>query len=183
MNIGEESMQDKKYDTDIIRPAVREEEIKHRGEGFSKKRLKAIKEALITFHNLENMATNIYRFQITKEKSKLNQLLIAAMLNESTHIQDFEIKLYEYGFRPSIQRFFYCFLGFCFGFGSRILGQKFMLKTGVWVEGKAVSHYAELLEEIEWDEDTRKMIEKDQADEDEHIFRWKAMLEKYESAV
>ena len=30
---------------------------------------------------------------------------------------------------------------------------------------------------IEWDEDTRKVIEKDQADEDGHINRWKALLE------
>jgi ubiquinone biosynthesis monooxygenase Coq7 len=167
------------YDVSVIRPQVKEEEIKFRGEGFSKERLKKIHDALITFHNLETMATNIYRYQVTKEKSELNRLLIAAMLNESCHIQDFEVKLYEYGFRPSILRYAYAILGFGFGFGSRILGKKAMLKLGVWVETKAVAHYAELLEHVEWDEETRQMIEKDQADEDLHISRWSALLKEH----
>lgn len=169
------------YDVSIIRPEVREEQISFKGEGFSKERLEKIKEALLTFHNLETMATNIYRFQITKEKSELNKLLIAAMLNESTHIQDFYIKLHEYGFNPSIKRHFYRIVGMVFGIGSRILGKKWILKTGVFVETKAVAHYAELLKEVDWDEDTRKMIEKDQADEDMHISRWSNMLKTLEN--
>ena len=52
-----------------------------------------------------------------------------------------------------------------------------ILKTGIWVESKAVQHYAELLDTIDWDEDTRRIIEKDQADEDGHISRWKTLLE------
>ena len=100
------------------------------------------------------------------------------MLNESTHIQDFEVKLYEYGFKPSILRYAYKILGFVFGFSSRMLGTKAMLALGVWVETKAVAHYSELLEHIEWDEETRHMIEKDQADEDLHISRWSAMLKE-----
>jgi demethoxyubiquinone hydroxylase (CLK1/Coq7/Cat5 family) len=67
-------------------------------------------------------------------------------------------------------------VGFVFGFGSRILGKKAMLKTGIWVESKAVHHYAQLLEGVDWDDETRKVIEKDQADEDGHISRWKALL-------
>lgn len=166
------------YDVSIIRPSVKEEEIKFKGEGFSKERLKKIHEALLTFHNLETMATNIYRYQITKEKSELNRLLVAAMLNESTHIQDFEVKLYEYGFRPSLLRHCYAILGFMFGFSTRILGPKSCLALGVWVETKAVAHYAHLLKDVEWDEETRKMIEKDQADEDLHISRWSNMLKE-----
>ena len=97
--------------------------------------------------------------------------------NEMGHYQDFQIKLYEYGFKPSKLRWAYWFVGFAFGFGSRLLGKKVMLKTGIWVESKAVKHYAELLKTIDWDDETRKVIEKDQADEDGHINRWKAMLE------
>ena len=67
--------------------------------------------------------------------------------------------------------------GFTFGIVSRLMGRKAILKTGIWVETKAVNHYSELLETIEWDEDTRKIIEKDQADEYGHINRWKKMLE------
>ncbi len=42
-----------KYDVSVIRPAVKEEEIKFRGEGFSKERLKKIKAALLLFHTLK----------------------------------------------------------------------------------------------------------------------------------
>lgn len=47
---------------------------------------------------------------------------------------------------------------------------------GVWVESKAVSHYDELLETVNWDDDTRKVIQKDQADEYGHIQRCKGEL-------
>jgi ubiquinone biosynthesis monooxygenase Coq7 len=122
------------------------------------------------------MAANIYKFQLTKEPSELNRQLIAAMCNEMTHLQDFQVKLYEYGFRPGILRPAFWMVGFVFGFVSRLLGPKAILKTGIWVETKAVKHYAELLETVDWDEQTRKMIEKDQADEDGHINRWRNML-------
>jgi ubiquinone biosynthesis monooxygenase Coq7 len=49
--------------------------------------------------------------------------------------------------------------------------------VGIFVESKAVSHYAHLLAEIDWDDETRKVVEKDQADEDGHINRWKALLQ------
>jgi len=63
------------------------------------------------------------------------------------------------------------------GFASRLLGSKAILKVGIWVETKAVHHYGELLETIEWDDDTRKIIEKDQADEFGHIDNWKQLLD------
>ena len=165
------------YDISIIRPQMRSEDFQLRGEGFTPERLAAIKKGLRTLHTLELMAQTIYKFQITKEPSEINRQLIAAMCNEMGHYQDFQVKLYEYGFRPSIFRAAFWMVGFAFGFGSRLLGPKAMFKTGIWVESKAVHHYAELLETIDWDDETRKVIEKDQADEDGHINRWKALLE------
>jgi hypothetical protein len=47
---------------------------------------------------------------------------------------------------------------------------------GIWVETKAVEHYGQLLESIDWDEETRGIIEKDLADECGHIERWKSLL-------
>lgn len=169
-------MTERKYDIAVIRPQMNFEEVKFRGKDFSKSRLKQIKKALITLHTLETMATNIYRFQISKKDSELNRELIAAMCNEMTHIQDFEVKLYEYGWRPGIIRYAYWWVGFCFGFFSRLLGEKYIMKVGIWVESKAVKHYAELLQNVDWDEDTRKVVEKDQADEDGHISRWTSLL-------
>jgi ubiquinone biosynthesis monooxygenase Coq7 len=165
------------YDISIIRPQMRDSDFKLRGDRMDADRLAAIKKGLRTLHTLELMAMTIYKFQLTGQRSEMNRQLIAAMCNEMGHYQDFQIKLYEYGFKPWKLRWAYGFVGFAFGFGSRLLGKKAMLKTGIWVESKAVTHYAHLLAEIDWDEDTRRVIEKDAADEDGHINRWKAMLD------
>ncbi len=168
----------KDYDISIIRPEMRLADFKLRGQGMPLDRLKRIEKGLHTLHSLETMAVNIYKFQITKRESDLNLQLIGAMSNEMTHLQDFQIKLFEYGYKPSLLRLLYWIVGFKFGFFSRLLGTKAILQTGIWVEKKAVRHYDVLLREIDWDEETRKIIEKDQADEYGHIKRWKAFLKK-----
>ena len=168
----------KDYDISIIRPEMRLADFKLRGQGMPLDRLKRIEKGLHTLHSLETMAVNIYKFQITKRESDLNLQLIGAMSNEMTHLQDFQIKLFEYGYKPSLLRLLYWVVGFKFGFFSRLLGTKAILQTGIWVEKKAVRHYDVLLREIDWDEETRKIIEKDQADEYGHIKRWKAFLKK-----
>ena len=171
-------MEIKGYNIDIIRPEVQHDQIKYnRGKEMDKHRLQKIKEGLLTFHNLENMAANVYRFQICKNNpEEINQELIAAMLNEMGHIEDFQVKLYEFGFKPSIMMYAYQIVGMILGLISRQKGEKGIRAMGIWVESKAVSHYDELLEKIEWDDATRKVIEKDQADEYGHIRRWKNEL-------
>lgn len=168
------------YDVSIIRPQMRTEDIQMRGQGMSSVRLKSIGKALVTFHTLETMAVSIYQFQITRKSSEHNRQLVAAMCNEMTHLQDFQTALFEYGARPSPLRWAYWLVGFTIGFFSRLRGTRAILKTGIWVETKAVNHYAELLKTIDWDENLRKMIEKDQADEDDHIRRWQNLLKDVE---
>lgn len=165
------------YDITIIRPQMSRNDVALRGKGLSKKELTNIKKGLLALHTLELMAQTIYKFQITKERNELNRRLIAAMCNEMTHYQDFQVKLYEYGFRPGILRWAYWLLGCTLGFTSRLIGPKAILRVGIWVETKAVRHYNELLETIEWDQNSRKIIEKDQADELGHIENWKQLLE------
>jgi demethoxyubiquinone hydroxylase (CLK1/Coq7/Cat5 family) len=166
-----------RFDISIIRPEMRAEHCRLRGQGYPPERLRAIRAGLRTVHTLELMAQTIYRFQITRERSDLNCQLVTAMCNEMGHYQDFQVKLYEYGFRPSLLRGAFWLAGLAFGFGSRLLGTRAILKTGIWVESKAVHHYAELLKTVEWDDQTRRIIEKDQADEDGHVARWKRLLE------
>ncbi|MGR3311705.1 MAG: demethoxyubiquinone hydroxylase family protein [Candidatus Brocadiales bacterium] len=161
------------YDISIVRPQMRNEDFKMRGQGMSLERLAGIKKGLLAFHTLETMATNVYKFQITNKPSELNRLLIVAMCNESTHIQDFQVKLYEYGWKPSKLRWAFWIVGGILGFVTRFMGEKAIRKAGTWVETKAVYHYGELLKTIDWDEDTRKVIEKNQADEHGHIDTWK----------
>jgi ubiquinone biosynthesis monooxygenase Coq7 len=159
-----------------IRPLMYSSDIKLRRSPASISELKAAKKALRTLHSLEIMAVNIYRFQITKENNELNEKLIAAMCNEMTHVQDFQVKLYEYGFVPSKVRWSWWIVGFVFGFCSRLLGKRMILRTGVWVESKAVAHYGELLASVKWDEETRQVIEKDLLDEKHHIEQWQSLL-------
>ncbi len=173
----QETKAESSYDIAVVRPPMRSEDFRMRGGETTPERLVAIKKGLRALSTLELMASTIYRFQITSEDSELNRELVAAMCNEMTHYQDFQVKLYEFGLRPSIVRWAFWIVGFVFGFGSRILGRARILKTGIWVETKAVHHYAELLDTIDWDDDTRRVIEKDQADEQGHVGRWKKMLE------
>ena len=169
------------YDVAVIRPQLRAEEIKLRGEGFAPERLRKIRKGLLTLHTLETMAVSIYTFQLTRKRTEHNRQLIAAMCNEMTHLMDFNAKLYEYGWKPSKWRWGYWMVGWAFGYFSRLLGAKQILKTGIWVETKAVHHYAELLETVEWEDDVRRVVEKNQADEGGHITRWRTLLEKLES--
>jgi demethoxyubiquinone hydroxylase (CLK1/Coq7/Cat5 family) len=165
------------YDISIIRPQIHIDAIKMRGEEMPPAKLRRIKRGLLTLHLLELMATNIYRYQITNSQTEHNRQLIAAMCNEMTHYQDYQVKLLEYGWRPSSLIWLYWILGSVLGFSSRLRGKEAVLKAGVWVETRAVRHYAELLRNVDWDEDTRKVVEKNQADEEGHIRRWQAFLE------
>ena len=165
------------YDISIVRPQMRSDDFQMRGQGMSSARLKSIRKGLRTLHTLETMAVSIYKSQITKKVNEHNRQLIAAMCNEMTHVQDFQVKLYEYGWKPGKLRGMYWIAGSLLGFFSQLMGRRAVLKTGIWVETAAVHRYDEFLETIDWDEATRKTLEKDQADEYGHINRWKELLQ------
>jgi len=164
------------HDIEIIRPPMRDAEVRMRAGSTPPADLGLIRKGLLTLHTLELMAATIYRCQISSRSTGLDRALVAAMCNEMTHLQDFQVKLYEYGWRPSPLRWAYWIVGWCFGAFSRLMGPKAILKTGVWVETKAVHHYSELLGRIPWDDETRAIVEKNQADELGHVARWKSML-------
>ena len=159
----------------IVRTQMRFSDFRFRGDDMEAQRLRQIKRKLQTLHNLELMAVTIYAFQITKNPSELNRQLVSAKCNEMTHYQDFNVKLYEYGFRPFKLRWIWWFVGLIFGLGSRLLGTKMILKAGIWVEKKAVHHYDKLLK-IEWDDKTREIIRKNRHDEEIHIEHWTDLL-------
>jgi len=176
MGQNDQSTDSPGYDASVIRPQMRIDDVAWRGRGLDAARLRAIKKGLTTLHTLETMAVSIYLNQISKEDSEHNRQLIAAMCNEMTHLQDFQVKLLEYGWRPSVLRWGYGVVGFAIGFFSRLMGRRAVLRTGVWVEAKAVRHYGELLETIEWDEETLKVVEKNRSDEQAHVERWRGLL-------
>ena len=161
--------------THTIRPRLDQGQIEMR-ERPSGPAARKMKKALLTLHTLELMAVNIYRYQITGARDEINRRLTEAMINEMSHLQDFQRKLFEYGWRPSRLRWAYWIVGWVFGAFSRALGTAARLRTGIWVESKAVRHYSELLEQVDWDEETRLMIEKNRDDESIHIESWKQLL-------
>jgi demethoxyubiquinone hydroxylase (CLK1/Coq7/Cat5 family) len=164
------------YDITVIRPELREEQVRPRGRDLAPHERKAARRALRTLHALEIMAVTIYRCQISKPVTPLNTALTAAMANEMTHMQDFQTRLFEYGFTPDKARGRFLLVGYALGLGSRIMGPKRMLRTGIWAEKKAVEHYGRLLASAPWDEETRAVIEKDRADEQGHIAKWEGFL-------
>jgi len=163
-------------DITIIRPELTLREVVPRGRGLSEDQRRAARKALRTLHALEIMAVNIYKCQTTKEETAINTALIAAMCNEMTHMQDFQTHLYEYGFTPDKLRVRFWLAGYVFGLGSRVLGLKRVLRTGIWAESKAVEHYGKLLASADWDDETRAVIERDRADEYRHMATWKEFL-------
>jgi demethoxyubiquinone hydroxylase (CLK1/Coq7/Cat5 family) len=171
-------MAKKDFDILTVRPMMLVGDFKFRAQGMPKKKLKDIKKGLHTLHTLETMAVNIYKYQISKKGTEHDLKLIVAMGNEMTHLQDFQVKLYEYGFHPSALRCLYWLVGFGIGLFSRFIGETAVFKTGIWAEEKAVRHYRNLLKEVEWDEETRRIIEKNQADEFGHILLWQALLKR-----
>ena len=168
------------YDISIIRPQIQNEDIKFRAAGIAPARLKAIRKGLLTLHTLELMAVNIYKYQITKKAHELNRQIIVAMCNEMSHYQDFQVKLLEFGFKPSKLRWIYWIVGFTFGSVSKLMESKTILKMGIWVEARAVAHYDKLLSSVDWDSDTRRVIEKNQADEYGHINRWQKLIRDHD---
>ncbi len=164
---------------EVVRTEIVIDEFRMRGKGMSLDDLKKIRKGLHKLHTLELMAQTIYRFQIGGSDAELDRHLVVAMCNEMTHYQDFQVKLYEYGWNPSCIRWMYWIVGFCFGVFSKIIGKTMILRTGIWTENLAVKGYEELLKEVTWDDETCKIIEKNWADEKVHVARWKYLLQAY----
>jgi len=160
----------------VLRNSKTLQDIQFKGRDLSGPERHKIQKALRTFHNLEIMAVNIYRAQISGKEDELNRHLIAAMCNEITHMQDFATAMAEYGMRPHPFRWIFWIAGMKIGLFSKWIGRKTVLKTGIWVENKAVHHYAKLLETVVWDDTTRQMIKTNQKDERIHINQWKGFL-------
>jgi demethoxyubiquinone hydroxylase (CLK1/Coq7/Cat5 family) len=137
-----------------------------------------VRKALLDLHNLEIMAVNVYRCQISDKYPDLKKALIGAMRNEMYHVQNYQIKLYEYGLKPVWYRWAFWLVGWTIGNYSKIRGRKTVLQAGVWTETRAVTHYGELLKHALWDEETYERIKSDMGDEAEHLEHWEVLLER-----
>lgn len=180
---GDKTEATERIDTSIIRPEMRVGEVHERAEGMEPNRLRKIRKTLRFLHKLELMAIGIYRYQISSKRPELNKHLIPAMCNEMTHFQDFQVKLFEHGCAPSRLRWMQWMAGMIIGIVSSLCGTKTILKCNIWLENKAICAYTEFIEDIDWDDQTRKIVEKDRADEMAHANRWKELLEQHNSGA
>src|SRR5690554_5512428 len=85
----------------FVREAMVPGDIYFRNNIVDPSQLPKIRAGLRKLHTFEIMAVNIYKFQITSQQNDVNRMVIQAMGNEMSHVQDFQIKLYEYGSKPS----------------------------------------------------------------------------------
>ncbi|MFZ3062237.1 MAG: ferritin-like domain-containing protein, partial [Actinomycetota bacterium] len=135
-------------------------------------------KALRKLHNLETMAVEIYRVQIGAfSGSEIAEKLVAAMENEQTHIDSFYESLTRSGGKPSPLRHLFWIVGKMAGFAPRLLGKRMILKGDIAFETKAVKDYSKMLQEIPFDDQTRKITEKNLHDEERHIRTWQQSIE------
>lgn len=131
--------------------------------------------ALRQMHNIERFAVEIYRTQtraFPREK-RIADRLKAAMANEREHENDLQARIRELGGIPSWQGSFFQMAGMLLGFATTILGKMFLLKTDIRIEKRAVRDYEDFLRKVDFDEKSRRLIQKNVEDEKVHIRRWK----------
>ncbi len=138
---------------------------------------KAIR-ALRQMHNIERFATEIYRVQrwLFSEQVLLDRLT-AAMNNEQEHIDDLLERIVSNGGTQSWLGAAFEVAGKVFGFATTLLGKSFVFKADIMVEQKAVKDYGAFLENIDFDDKSRKLVAKNLEDEKMHIERWQDSLD------
>ena len=130
--------------------------------------------------NLEIMAVRIYRGQRWRlgRSEVAAEVLEKAIAVEERHVRDFTSRRQELGGSPSVLSPFYAVAGWLIGFVPSLLGQRAALKTGIWVEERAVKDYQQILDRVPFDDESRALVQQNQEDEREHIRMWEECLAK-----
>ena len=130
--------------------------------------------------NLEIMAVRIYRGQRWRlGRSEVTaEALEKAIAVEERHVRDLASRRQELGGSPSLLSPFYAVAGWLIGLVPSLLGQRTALKTGIWVEERAVKDYQRLLDRVPFDDESRALVQQNQEDEREHIRMWEECLAK-----
>ena len=128
--------------------------------------------------NLEVMAVRVYRGQGWRlGRSEITaEALAKATAIEERHVRDLVARRQELGGSASMLSPFYALVGWLIGFVPSVLGQRAALKTGIWVEERAVKDYQRLLDRVPFDDESRALIQQNQQDEREHIRMWEESL-------
>jgi len=137
-----------------------------------------VMHSLRKMHNIERLATAVYRAQIPAFPNKaIADRLRAAMTNEQEHVDDLKGRIEELGGTTSWLGLFFQMAGKSWGLATRLLGKMFILKADIWLEQKAVRDYGDFLQRVDFDEKSRALIQKNIEDEKTHIKRWEDSIE------
>jgi bacterioferritin (cytochrome b1) len=99
------------------------------------------------------------------------------MENEQEHVDDLRKRIGELDGTTSSLGFSFQMAGKVLAFTSTLLGKKFVLKADIRLEKRAVKDYSAFLEKVNFDEESKALIEKNIEDERLHIERWQDSLE------
>lgn len=136
-------------------------------------------KALRKMHNLDRLATEIYRVQTGafREEEEIADRLQAAMLNEQEHIDDLRARIDELGGSASLPGLAFRVAGKTLGMTTRLLGENCVLRTDIRIEEKAIKDYSTFLERVDFDAKSRDLIVKNTEDESLHVRRWRDSIE------
>jgi len=136
-------------------------------------------KALRKMHNLERLATEIYRVQTGafREEEEIADRLQAATLNEQEHIDDLEARIDALGGSASPLGLAFQMAGKTLGMTTRLLGKNCVLRTDARIEEKAIQDYNAFLDRVDFDAKSRALIKNNTEDERLHVRRWQDSME------
>jgi bacterioferritin len=140
---------------------------------------KEILRALNAVVKVEAMAVQIYRAQMWRFRGRqeIAERLVQATSAERRHFADLTSRVRELGGTPSRLSPLFAVAGWIMGFLPTLVGKVPTLKLNIWVEERAVRDYQSFLDRVNFDDDSRALMEKNMADEKEHIRAWEESIE------
>ncbi len=140
---------------------------------------KKVIRALNAVVKVEAMAIQIYRAQMWRFRGKqeIAQKLVDATDNERKHFADLASRVRDLGGTPSRLSPLFAVAGWIMGFLPAVVGKVPALKVDILVEERAVKDYQGFLNRVDFDDESRDIMERNMADEKEHIRAWKESIE------
>ena len=140
---------------------------------------KKVIRALNAVVKVEAMAIQIYRAQMWRFRGKqeIAQKLVHATDNERKHFDDLVSRVRDLGGTPSRLSPLFAVAGWIIGFLPTLVGKVPTLKLNILVEERAVRDYQGFLNSVNFDDESRELMERNMADEKEHIRAWKESIE------
>jgi len=128
-------------------------------------------------YSMERFATEIYHSQRGAfGETGIAEKMKHAQENEQQHVEKLKKQIVDLKNTPTKLSILFRLAGKFAGYATRCLGKKFMLKTDILVEKRAVKDYGYFLRTMHFGEDTDLLIKGIISDEEEHVQNWETCL-------